>query len=182
MFRTLCLLIATLLAWPAAADELAMANTRYESVPESTKTGTSPPVSEVVVRKGDRELLLMSGEKVLRRYRISLGDRPEGHKLWEGDERTPEGRYTLDWRNPNSDYYKSIHISYPNAEDLELARAWGLDPGGEIMIHGLPNEADDMAFAYEGLDWTDGCIAVSNQAMDEIWSLVSDGTEIRILP
>ena len=88
----------------------------------------------------------------------------------------------LDWRLPDSDFYKSIHISYPNERDRELADAWGLDPGGSIMIHGLPNNAGDMAFAYVGLDWTDGCIAVSNEAMDEIWSLVDNGTPIRIEP
>lgn len=182
MLRTLCLMIVTLMAWPAVAGELALANTRYESAPEGDQRTSAPLVSQVVVRKGDRRLLLMSGDDILRSYRISLGDRPQGHKLWEGDERTPEGEYTLDWRNPYSDYYKSIHISYPNKQDLEKARAWGLDPGGEIMIHGLPNEVGDMAFAYQGLDWTDGCIAVTNEAMDEIWTLVSDGTDIRIEP
>lgn len=141
-----------------------------------------PPVSEVVVRKDERRLYLMAGEQVVRSYRISLGDNPVGHKLYEGDERTPEGDYTLDWRNPHSDFYKSIHISYPNDRDRELASAWGLDPGGSIMIHGLPNEAGDLAFAYRGLDWTDGCIAVSNEEMDEIWQLVADGTPIRITP
>lgn len=141
-----------------------------------------PQVSEVLVRKDERRLYLMAGEEVLRSYRISLGDNPVGHKLYEGDERTPEGEYTLDWRNPHSDYYKSIHISYPNPRDRELAQAWGLDPGGSIMIHGLPNEAGDLAFAYQGLDWTDGCIAVSNEEMDEIWQLVADGTPIRIIP
>lgn len=139
-------------------------------------------VSEVLVRKSERQLYLLDGEDVVRSYRISLGDNPEGHKLYEGDERTPEGEYVLDWRNHQSDFYKSIHISYPSPRDRELAEAWGLDPGGSIMIHGLPNEAGDMAFAYVGLDWTDGCIAVTNEAMDEIWQLVSNGTPIRILP
>jgi murein L,D-transpeptidase YafK len=128
-------------------------------------------------------MYLMAGDNVVRSYRIGLGDNPSGHKLYEGDERTPEGDYTLDWRNPNSDFYKSIHISYPNKKDLELASAWGLNPGGNIMIHGLPNNsAEGMEFAYSGLDWTDGCIAVSNAEIDEIWQLVADGTPIRILP
>ncbi len=140
------------------------------------------PISQVLVRKDERRLYLLAGEQVVRSYRISLGDNPVGHKLYEGDERTPEGEYTLDWRNPNSDYYKSIHISYPNDRDRELARAWGLNPGGSIMIHGLPNEAGDLAFAYLGLDWTNGCIAVSNEEMEEIWQLVADGTPIRITP
>lgn len=143
---------------------------------------SAPAVSQVLVRKEDRRLYLMAGSDVVRSYRISLGDNPVGHKLYEGDERTPEGRYTLDWRNENSDFYKSIHISYPNDEDRSLAAAWGLDPGGSIMIHGLPNNAGDLAFAYIGLDWTDGCIAVSNEEMEEIWQLVADGTPIHILP
>lgn len=141
-----------------------------------------PQVDEVLVRKEERRLYLMARDTVVRSYRISLGDNPTGHKLFEGDERTPEGEYVLDWRNADSDFYKSIHISYPNDRDRTMAEAWGLDPGGSIMIHGLPNEAGDMAFAYVGLDWTDGCIAVSNAEMDEIWHLVSDGTPIRILP
>lgn len=159
------------LAPPGLASELA-----------TSALGPVPAISEVVVRKQERRLYLMAGDDVIRTYRISLGDNPVGHKLYEGDERTPEGHYTLDWRNANSDFYKSIHISYPNAQDRELASAWGLDPGGSIMIHGLPNEAGDYAFAYRGLDWTNGCIAVSNEEMDEIWQLVADGTPIQITP
>lgn len=156
---------------PAAASELPMG-----------AMAEAPEVSEVLVRKEERRLYLLSGEQVVRSYRIGLGDNPSGHKLYEGDERTPEGEYVLDWRNSDSDFYKSIHISYPNENDRELASSWGLDPGGSIMIHGLPNEAGDMAFAFLGLDWTDGCIAVSNEEMDEIWQLVADGTPIRIVP
>lgn len=150
---------------------LAMADTRATS-----------GINQLVVRKDERRLDLMSDNQVIRSYRISLGKTPEGHKLYEGDSRTPEGTYTIDFRNPNSDYYKSIRISYPNQKDRELARSWGLKPGGNIMIHGLPNEVGDMAFAYKGLDWTDGCIAVTNEEMDEIWQLVELGTPIRILP
>ncbi|WP_372958870.1 murein L,D-transpeptidase family protein [Marinobacter sp.] len=150
-----------------------------EPPPAIGKIGT---ISEVVVRKEERRLYLLSGERVVRDYRISLGKTPEGHKLYEGDSRTPEGTYTLDFRNPNSDFYKSIRISYPSPKDRELAEAWGLNPGGNIMIHGLPNDVGDMAFAYQGLDWTDGCIAVTNEEMDEIWQLVGVGTPIRILP
>ena len=139
-------------------------------------------VNEVLVRKQERRLYLIAGDRVVKSYQIGLGDNPVGHKLHEGDERTPEGHYTLDWRNPESSFYKSIHISYPNAEDRELASSWGLNPGGNIMIHGLPNHAKGLQSAYLGLDWTNGCIAVSNEEMDEIWELVDDGTPIRILP
>jgi len=167
----LCLLLAGRIAM---ATELAML--------DAIKPHENPEVSEVLVRKEERRLYLLAGDEVVRSYRIGLGDNPSGHKLYEGDERTPEGQYSLDWRNSNSDFYKSMHISYPNEKDSELASAWGLNPGGNIMIHGLPNEAKDMEFAFLGLDWTDGCIAVSNEEMDEIWQLVSDGTPIRILP
>ena len=121
---------------------------------------------------------------VYRTYRISLGDQPRGHKLQEGDERTPEGNYVLDWRNPNSAFYKSIHVSYPNALDRTVARSLGVSPGGMIMIHGLPNwlSSPRLAAEYRRRDWTDGCIAVGNEEMDEIWQLVRDGTPITILP
>lgn len=164
------------------ADELlARADARIP-MPGAYSAADIRNVSKVVVRKGERRLYLMDGDAVVNSYRISLGDNPEGHKLYEGDERTPEGNYTLDWRNAESDFYKSIHISYPSERDRELASAWGLDPGGSIMIHGLPNDAGDLAFAYAGLDWTNGCIAVTNEEMDEIWELVSNGTPISILP
>jgi len=122
-------------------------------------------------------MLLLHRESLVRSYRIALGRDPSGHKLREGDGRTPEGRYTIDRRNPKSAYYLSLHISYPNEEDRERARAAGVDPGGDIMIHGQPNGG----MKREG-DWTQGCIAVTDAEMDEIWSLVKDGTIIEIGP
>ncbi|MCF7985628.1 MAG: L,D-transpeptidase family protein [Thiohalocapsa sp.] len=141
-------------------------------------------VDSVVVRKAERKMQLIADGQVHREYRISLGDNPRGHKMAEGDERTPEGDYTLDWRNPRSNFYKSIHVSYPNERDRAFARAMGHSAGGMIMIHGRPNWLTSPALAkeYDGRDWTDGCIAVTNNEMDEIWSLVRDGTPIRILP
>lgn len=175
-----CSALAIAASWPISAGEPGLLARAEQQMPATSPApGT---ITQVLVRKSERRLYLLAGEEVVRSYRISLGDNPEGHKLYEGDERTPEGDYILDWRNPHSDFYKSIHISYPNPRDRELAEAWGLDPGSNIMIHGLPNNAGDLAFAYIGLDWTDGCIAVSNEAMDEIWELVADGTPIRILP
>ncbi|MBY6032724.1 L,D-transpeptidase family protein [Marinobacter daepoensis] len=182
--RVLLTITLSLIAISAPASELlARAETRL--LPEPTEPGVKDElleITQVLVNKGERRLYLLSGEHTVRHYRISLGDNPVGHKLYEGDERTPEGDYVLDWRNASSDFYKSIHISYPSPRDRELAEAWGLNPGGSIMIHGLPNNAGDMAFAYTGLDWTDGCIAVTNEAMDEIWQLVQNGTPIRIEP
>src|SRR5262249_25609436 len=113
-------------------------------------------------------------ESILRSYRVALGREPVGHKLCEGDGRTPEGRYVIDGRNPKSRYYLSLHISYPNAEDVARAKAAGIEPGGDIMIHGLRDGT-----LREG-DWTQGCIAVTDEEMDEIWALVPDGTEILI--
>lgn len=178
----LVLLTIFLFSGAAAAENLAMAITQYPEAKSQDDSTTGIRVDRVEVRKGERRIYLMSDGEAVRSYRISLGDNPVGHKLFEGDERTPEGEYTLDWRNPGSQFHKSIHVSYPNDRDREDAAAWGLDPGGQIMIHGLPNDVGDMAFAYTGLDWTDGCIAVSNAAIDEIWSLVSDGTPIKIYP
>jgi lipoprotein-anchoring transpeptidase ErfK/SrfK len=145
---------------------------------------TSPHVDRVVVRKAERRLELIKDGEVYRSYRIALGDNPRGHKMEEGDERTPEGEYILDWRNPRSNYYKSIHVSYPNARDRAFAEAIGIEPGGMIMIHGRPNWLSSPAVAreYDGRDWTDGCIAVTNPEMEEIWRLVRNGTPIQILP
>ncbi|WP_462322466.1 L,D-transpeptidase family protein [Halochromatium sp.] len=145
---------------------------------------SSPYVDSVLVKKSKRTMELHKDGAVYRTYRISLGDQPRGHKIQEGDERTPEGNYVLDWRNPNSSFYKSIHVSYPNALDRTVARSLGVSPGGMIMIHGLPNwlSSPRLAEEYRRTDWTDGCIAVGNEEMDEIWRLVRDGTPITILP
>ena len=181
-FKTL---LRTVLAIPACLA-LTLSVTGVQAAENRTlamaETSAYSDINQLLIRKGERRLYLMSNDEVIRSYRISLGQTPEGHKLYEGDSRTPEGNYYIDYRNPNSDFYKSIRISYPNPKDREAASAWGLSPGGNIMIHGLPNDVGDMAFAYKGLDWTDGCIAVSNEEMDEIWRLVDVGTPIRILP
>ena len=132
--------------------------------------------NRIVVHKSRREMLLLRGQSILRSYRIALGRDPVGHKLQEGDGRTPEGRYTIDRRDPKSKYHLSLHISYPDARDIDRAREAGVDPGGDIMIHGLKDGQPAPA------DWTQGCIAVTNEAMDEIWDLVPDGTPIEILP
>ena len=139
-------------------------------------------VDMVLVKKSQRRLYLMDNGKVIQSFRISLGDHPQGQKYFEGDGRTPEGQYVLDWRNPNSEYYKSIHISYPTTRQRRKAQQLGFSAGGDIMIHGLPNDAGKWAFAFKGLDWTGGCIAVSDKAMDMIWREVSLGTPIRIEP
>ncbi len=137
---------------------------------------------KVIVLKGARKLLLMRDGEVMKTYRVALGRSPEGPKLRRGDGRTPEGNYVLDWRNPGSRFHRSIHISYPNPADLERARKFGVPPGGDIMIHGLPKGAEAVGADHVKWDWTEGCIAVSNPEMNEIWDSVADGTPIEIRP
>jgi murein L,D-transpeptidase YafK len=139
-------------------------------------------VDRVVVHKGERKLVLLSRGKELRSYRIALGGEPIGPKLRQGDHRTPEGLYTFDSRNAKSHFYKAFHISYPNSRDIEAARKLGVNPGGDVMLHGLPKEYAFVGKAHTLHDWTDGCIAVSNEEMDEIWKLVGVGTPIEIDP
>lgn len=144
---------------------------------------TSPyPADAIVVRKSERSLLLMRDGEVIGRYRISLGLDPDGPKQREGDFRTPEGRYRLIRRNARSDFFLSIQISYPNQQDTARARRQGWAPGGQIMIHGAPNRPKFPAEYYEQRDWTDGCIAVTNSDMVEIWLLTTHDTPIEILP
>jgi murein L,D-transpeptidase YafK len=150
--------------------------------------GTSLPyastvqVDQVIVQKKEHTLTLLSHGKAVKTYRVALGGAPVGPKERQGDHKTPEGRYVLDRRNPNSQYYKSIHISYPNDQDRKKARASGVSPGGDIMIHGLPNGYGKIGAMHRLHDWTDGCIAVTNEEMDEIWMVVRDGTPIEIRP
>jgi murein L,D-transpeptidase YafK len=151
-------------------------------LPVYSATGRPLPESavadRVLVLKSKRELVLLHGRKVLKIYRVSLGGHPLGRKTREGDRKTPEGNYVLDFHNAQSDFYKSIHISYPEAKDVARAKKLGVPPGEDLFIHGQLN-------AWEGPgkqhgDWTDGCIAVSNAEMDEIWRAVPDGTPIEI--
>ncbi|MCB1465038.1 MAG: L,D-transpeptidase family protein [Nitratireductor sp.] len=147
---------------------------------------SSPALAQTVdlvrVHKADRRLELLAGEKVLRTFPVALGGAPVGHKHRQGDERTPEGRYVLDWRNAASGFHKSIHIDYPNADDRRAARSRNEDPGGMIMIHGQKNGFGWAAWLVQELNWTDGCIALTNGDMDEVWGMVKNGTPIEILP
>lgn len=136
----------------------------------------------VVVKKGERRLLLMRGNQVLKTYRVALGGQPQGPKRCQGDERTPEGVYVLDSRNHNSRFYRSLHVSYPNAADRQAARAQGCDPGGDIMVHGLPGRYAWLGRTHALHDWTRGCIAVANDEIEEIWDSVPNGTRIEIRP
>jgi len=141
------------------------------------------PVAElVIIEKGERKLHLVHAGEPFRTFDIALGPQPQGHKSQEGDLRTPEGRYLLDARNPNSEYFLSIHVSYPNRTDRQRASSLGVDPGGAIMIHGQPNQPTYSETYYRTQDWTNGCIAVSNSDMIDIWLMTRDNTPIEIRP
>ncbi len=142
------------------------------------RTYNGPEVTRVVVMKADRRMYLMHHDAVLKAYKIDLGFAPEGHKQTEGDGRTPEGRYFIDRRNPDSSFHLSLGISYPNVQDVERASSMGQSPGGDIFIHGGPRRGIDR----RGPDWTAGCIAVTNREMEDIYAMVRDGTPIDIFP
>jgi murein L,D-transpeptidase YafK len=139
-------------------------------------------VDQVLVVKSQRTLSLTSHGTVLHTYKVSLGASPVGAKEQQGDHKTPEGHYILDRRNAKSRFYKSIHVSYPNDQDKQKASQRGVAAGGDVMIHGLPNGFGWLGGVHRALVWTDGCIAVTDGEMDEIWELVRDGTPIEIRP
>jgi murein L,D-transpeptidase YafK len=144
--------------------------------------GDFPVADLVLIEKANRQLHLLKEGEIFRTFRIALGIVPVGDKEEEGDFRTPEGRYRLDRRNPNSEFFLSIHVSYPNREDLREAFARGVDPGGAIMIHGQPNVPTRSETYYRTQDWTNGCIAVSNSDMIDIWLMTTENTPIEIRP
>lgn len=141
-----------------------------------------PQASKVVIDKSERVLYLLDDGEVFRTFKIALGIQPAGDKKKEGDFKTPEGSYMLDMRNPNSDYFLSIHVSYPDANDRREANQDGVSPGGAIMIHGQPNEPTRSETYYRTQDWTNGCIAVSNSDMIDIWLMTDSNTPIEIRP
>jgi murein L,D-transpeptidase YafK len=136
---------------------------------------------EVLVIKHKNLLLLLKDGIVIKSYMVSLG-KQKGPKVRQGDSRTPEGLYTIDRHDNSSKFYKSLHISYPNRSDIIRAQKSGYPPGNELAIHGLPEGFEDLGKFQSKRNWTKGCIALSNQEMDEIWELVSDGTPVEIIP
>jgi murein L,D-transpeptidase YafK len=136
----------------------------------------------VIVLKKERILRLESHGREIKTYKVALGGDPIGPKTRQGDHKTPEGIYVLDFRNAHSKFYKAIHISYPSAYDRAAAREPGVSPGGDVFLHGLPNGYGFVGAAHRLEDWTDGCIAVTNVEIDEIWAAVTDGTPIEIRP
>jgi murein L,D-transpeptidase YafK len=136
----------------------------------------------VLVLKNERTLQLLNQGKVIKTYKIALGGVPVGPKTRQGDHKTPEGIYLLDWRSAHSHFYKAIHISYPSVEERAAARQKGVLPGGDVFLHGLPNGYGFVGVSHRLKDWTDGCVAVTDEEIDEIWKAVPDGTPIEIRP
>lgn len=157
------ILLFTLLSFPGAAQSSAV-------------------IDHIVVYKNEHKLVLFSHGAQVKSYRIALGGNPTGPKTRQGDHRTPEGSYVLDSRNPNSHFYKAFHISYPSSKDIAAAQKLGVNPGGDIMLHGLPKQYAWVGKGHTLHDWTDGCIAVTNEEMDELWKLLPVGTPIEIKP
>ena len=151
-------------------------------VPALAQGNTSPKVDQIVVYKHQHKMLLLQDGQMVRQYRVALGKNPVGHKVQMGDNRTPEGKYTIDLRNQESAYFRSLRISYPDGVDAEIARTIGVHPGNWIMIHGLPNGRSAASVGHPQKDWTNGCIAVTNDEMLEIWQMVDVGTPINIKP
>src|SRR4029079_11083892 len=169
--------LATLFVGSASGDALPYHARAMASV------GIELPIADrVLVKKSERRLYLMRGTDVLRAYRVALGLNPAGPKERAGDFRTPEGNYKLARRNTRSDFFLSIQVSYPNEQDMKNARRNGWQPGGSIMITGLPNDPRHSPDYYATQDWTDGCIAVTNADMVEIWMMTSDNVRIDIQP
>jgi len=190
MMKRIAVLFALILAAcsgpPQAVVEASGEGIILNEIPSSSDANSINPINGplvadyLLVDKSERLLIAYRSEQPIRAYRdIQFGDAPEGHKHFEGDERTPEGRYTIDWRNPQSRYHLSLRISYPNDADRAYAAEQGRSPGGDIFIHGQPNR---LPMGRMPGDWTDGCIALSNTEIEELWQMVPDGTIIDIRP
>jgi len=153
----------------------------YNLYPEK-KLPANAEIDYILVKKSDRQLLAYSKQKLVKTYEISLGDSPIGHKEYEGDEKTPEGVYTINAKNPNSGYHKNLGVSYPNIKDVEKAKLLGKDPGGDIKIHGIRNHMGFIGKFQRLFDWTNGCMALTNTEVDELYYAVKIGTKIDIRP
>lgn len=172
-------LLALLAAIPVAAFGYTKAMRGSHGTPPEM-AAKADRADRIIVDKPARRMQLMRDGAVIGEYQISLGAAPDGHKTREGDEKTPEGEYLIDWRNPRSAAHLSLHISYPDAADQAAADARGESPGGAIMIHGMINGWGWLGGLHRNWDWTNGCIAVTDAEMRQIWSLVPDGTPIEI--
>jgi len=143
---------------------------------------TPPKVDRIVIEKSQRTMSLLNGNKVVKTYKVALGGNPKGAKDRQGDHKTPEGVYFVDAKKTNSQFYKALHLSYPNARDRERAKRLGVNPGGDVEIHGLGPKWGWIGARHRATDWTDGCIAVTNEEIDEIYPLIKISTPIEIRP
>ena len=174
--------IAARQALASRTDEVARLQAAVAALEAKVFTVRMEPADKVLIEKQARRLTLFSKGEVIKTYTIALGGNPVGPKEREGDNKTPEGIYFIDSRNGNSGFHLSLHISYPNEQDKTRARELGVCPGGDIMIHGIKNGFSPVGASHAGIDWTQGCIAVTNQEMQEIYKLVPDGTLVEITP
>jgi murein L,D-transpeptidase YafK len=149
---------------------------------EASEHPAAVKAARVLVLKHQHTLQLLRGGRVLKEYKVALGGSPVGPKTQQGDHKTPEGVYVLDSRNPQSQFYKSLHISYPTAVQRTAGRKRGVSPGGDVFVHGLPHAYRAIGAAHRLHDWTDGCIAVTDEEMDELWLAIPTGTPIEIRP
>lgn len=168
--------LVTVLMASAVAGTLVWANYHENPLPADVVA------DRVIVDKARRQLLLYADGQLLKGYRVSLGRVPVGAKEREGDKKTPEGQYLIDYRKADSAYFRALHISYPSAADVEAARKVGVPPGDAIMIHGLRNGLGWAGRLHRLADWTAGCVAVTNQEMAELWRAIPDGTPIELKP
>ena len=175
-----------LLFWPilgsAGNSPLKALDANGDVIGKPMKEKKIPKAQKVLIVKSERKLYLLRAGRPYREYHIALGKKPVGPKEREHDQKTPEGNYTLDFKKPDSSYYRAIHINYPTPEQKARAQKRGINPGGAIMIHGQPNWWGWLSVIRQRFDWTAGCIAVSNGDMDEIWQAVDPGTPIEIRP
>jgi len=155
---------------------------KIESLEKKVFALRTEPADKVLIEKKERRLTLLSKDEVIKTYKIALGGNPVGPKERQGDNKTPEGIYTIDSRNRNSGYHLSLHISYPNEKDNMRAKELGVSPGGDIMIHGIKNGFSWVGASHAAVDWTKGCIAVTDQEMEEIDKFVPNGTIVEIRP
>ncbi len=154
----------------------------YSAISPLLRAQAAKTADQIVIVKSTRTMTLMNHGEVLKTYKVALGTVPVGGKQRTGDHKTPEGLYKVDWKNAQSKFHKALHVSYPNAADRERAKKMGVEPGGEIEIHGLGAKYGWVGAAHRLHDWTDGCVAVTNEEIDEIWPLVPVGTVIEIKP
>lgn len=184
-FSLLAVLVAaSALFFPPAAPAAASADSAPSPVASLSQASPPPagPADRIVIEKSRRTLTLFRQEQEIKSYRIALGRDPVGPKVRQGDNRTPEGVYFIDYKVRNSVYHRALHLSYPNPDDVERARSLGVSPGGSIMIHGMKEDKLWMGDVQYLFNWTNGCIAVTNSEIEEIWALVPDWTTVEILP